>query len=165
VTPAETSDRPVPEAATETPLPAAKWIPAMAAAWLVPGLGHALLGRVRRGLFFAVIVVGSFALGMAHDGRLALADHHQRILSSLQVLANVGAGPVDLVARMVVYGEPAYRLPTDPSDPAYERRLRIFRERNRSAASIYGTAYLWTAGLMNFLLLFDVWDIARGRKH
>ena len=36
--------------------------------------------------------------------------------------------------------------------------------RQRSATSIYGTAYLWTAGLMNLLLLLDIWDIAVGRK-
>ncbi len=27
-----------------------------------------------------------------------------------------------------------------------------------------GTAYLWTAGLMNLLLLFDIWDIGRRKK-
>ncbi len=43
------------------------------------------------------------------------------------------------------------------------RRVEIFRERARSGVSIYGTAYLWTAGLMNLLLLFDVWDIGRKR--
>ena len=41
---------------------------------------------------------------------------------------------------------------------------RVFRERARSGVSIYGTAYLWTAGLMNLLLLFDVWDIGTRRK-
>jgi hypothetical protein len=29
---------------------------------------------------------------------------------------------------------------------------------------MYGTAYVWTAGLMNLLLLFDVWDVGRGKK-
>ena len=28
----------------------------------------------------------------------------------------------------------------------------------------YGTAFLLTAGLMNLLLLFDLWDIGRGRS-
>ena len=40
----------------------------------------------------------------------------------------------------------------------------LFRQGVRSALSIYGTAYLWTAGLMNLLLLLDVWDLSRGRK-
>lgn len=134
------------------------------AGWLVPGLGHALLGRIRRGVVFFVLVLGSFALGMAHDGRLALRDDRQPFLSALQVVANAGVGPADVAARAYVYGSPAYALPSDLSDPAYEERLRRLRDRTRSVLSLYGTAYLWTAGLMNWLLLFDVWDIARGKK-
>ncbi|MBZ5640661.1 MAG: hypothetical protein LAO51_18135 [Acidobacteriia bacterium] len=138
---------------------------ALGAAWLLPGLGHVVLGHVRRGLLFTAIVMGSFALGMAHDGRLALRDGRQAFLTTLQVVANVGVGPADLLARLAVYGEPAYAASDDGVGGAFESRVvRIFRERSRSGVSAYGTAYLWTAGLMNLLLLFDVWDIARGRK-
>ena len=133
--------------------------------WLVPGLGHVLVGRVRRGILFAAIVLGSFALGMAHDGRVALRDGRQPFLSTLQVVANAGVGPADLLARMRVYGAPAYALPNDRSDPVYDERVRTLRDRTRSKLSIYGTAYLWTAGLMNLLLLFDIWDIGRGAQN
>ncbi len=134
------------------------------AAWLLPGLGHVLLGRVRRGLLFAAIVIGSFAMGMAHDGRLALRDR-QAFLTSLQVVANSGVGPADLAARLAVYGEAAYAVPEEGDAGGFEPKVvRIMRERSRSALSAYGTAYLWTAGLMNLLLLFDAWDIARGRR-
>lgn len=136
---------------------------AVCGAWLVPGLGHLILGRVRRGLLFGFIVLGSFGFGLAHDGRLALRDPRQPFLTVLQVVANLGVGPADLLARLQVYGELAYSLP--PALHAGDsRRREIFRERTSSALSIYGTAYLWTAGLMNLLLLFDVWDIGRGRK-
>ncbi len=138
---------------------------AVLSGWLFPGLGHIVLGRVRRGIFFAVLVLGSFALGMAHEGRLALRDERGApILSALQVVANAGVGLPDLAARVGVYGEVAYALPGDPREAAYGERLRILRDRTKSIASIYGTAYLWTAGLMNLLLLFDLWDIGRGRK-
>jgi len=130
------------------------------AAWILPGLGHVLLGRVRRGLAFFVLVLGSFTLGIAHDGRLALRDPQQPILTTLQVVANVGVGPADLAARMAVYGGPVYSV----RDRVVSDALEILRDRSRSQASNYGTAYLWTAGLMNLLLLFDVWDIGRGRK-
>ena len=53
----------------------------------------------------------------------------------------------------------ARRVRTDGETPT-----QIFRQRARSGVSIYGTAYLWTAGLMNLLLLFDVWDIGRQRR-
>lgn len=137
---------------------------AVVAGWLLPGLGHALLGRLRRGIVFAAIVLGSFALGMAHDGRVALSDERQPFLSALQVVANAGVGPADLFARIHVYGAPVYALPKDHSEPAFDDNVRILRDRTRSKLSIYGTAYLWTAGLMNLLLLFDVWDIGRARR-
>ena len=138
---------------------------AIVSGWLIPGLGHIVLGRVRRGIFFATLVLGSFALGMAHDGRLALRDDRQApILSALQVVANAGVGVADLLARARVYGVATYSLPRDPAEREYGTRLTILRDRTKSIASIYGTAYLWAAGLMNLLLLFDIWDIGRGRN-
>jgi len=131
---------------------------AIVAAWLVPGLGHVVLGRTRRGLAFAALILGSFGLGLAHDGQLALHNPEKPFLTAMQVLANVGVGPLDTVARVVRYGEPAYRLGTS------RERLAVLREGIRSPLANYGTAYLWTAGLMNLLLLFDVWDIGRSRK-
>lgn len=144
-------------------VPIGKTLLALIAAWLVPGAGHAVLGRVRRGVFFFVLLFTAFGLGMAHDGRLALYSSRESLLTGLQVMANVGIGPADLVARMQVYGEAAYVLP-DTSHPSFQSRQDTFRERQRSAVSAYGTAYLWTAGLMNLLLLLDVWDIAKRRK-
>jgi len=126
---------------------------AVAAAWVFPGLGHVVLGRFRRGLLFAAIVLGGYVLGLTHQGRMALRDERQPFLSTLQVVANVGIGPTDLVARLKgIRGG----IDNDHS--------RTFRDRARSSLSIYGTAYLWTAGLMNLLLLFDVWDIGMARK-
>jgi hypothetical protein len=100
-------------------------------------------------------------LGLAHDGRLALRDERQPFLSSLQVIANLGIGPADGVARLYVYGALVYSL---PKGGMKNEHSRVFRQRTSSALAIYGTAYLWTAGLMNLLLLFDVWDIGMARK-
>jgi len=137
---------------------------ALVAGWVLPGAGHAVLGRLRRGIVFFVLVMGSFGLGLAHDGRLALYSSREWLLTSMQVLANVGVGPADTIARVSVYGEPAYVRKDGDPDPKQEARIETFRVRWRSALSIYGTAYLWTAGLMNLLLLLDVWDLSRGRK-
>ncbi len=137
---------------------------AVIAGWAVPGLGHLLLGRFARGLIFFGLLVGSYGLGLAHDGRLALRDERQPFLSSLQVLANVGIGSLDFWARRSVYGDLVYSMPLTSDSVTEPATSRTFRERTRSALSIYGTAYMWTAGLMNLLLLFDVWDIGRGRK-
>ncbi len=137
---------------------------AVLAGWFVPGLGHVVLGRLRRGLLFGALIFGAYGLGMAHDGRLALRDERQPFLSALQVAANVGIGPMDLISRFYVYGALVYSLPKGVQGGVENKYSRIFRERTRSSLSIYGTAYLWTAGLMNLLLLFDVWDIGNARK-
>ena len=150
------------ESVTATPGPA-KTAAALLCAWLVPGAGHVILGRMWRGLFFFAIVMGSFGLGLAHDGKLALYTNQDRVLSALQVIANAGVGPADAIARSGVYGDAVYLRP-ETVDPRYKHVVDTWRERQRSIVSIYGTAYLWTAGLMNILLLFDVWDIAVGRK-
>jgi hypothetical protein len=134
---------------------------ALTAAWLLPGLGHVVLRRFRRGAAFAFLILSCYALGLLHDGRLALRDSKQPFLSALQVVANIGVGPADLLARWEIYGEPVYALPADERGLAY---VEILRNRARSSLSLYGTAYLWTAGLMNLMLLFEVWDIATGRR-
>lgn len=142
----------------------ARGVAAVVAGWLLPGMGHVIVGRSVRGAIFAVLILGSFALGMAHDGRLALRDQRQPFLTTLQVVANVGVGIPDAIARWAVYGELTYALKTDPAYPTRVDRLGVLRERARGRMSIYGTAYLWTAGLMNLMLLFEVWDFATGRK-
>jgi hypothetical protein len=136
---------------------------ALVAGWLVPGAGHAVVFRVRRGILFFVLIMGSFGLGLAQDGRLALYSQREGFLTGLQLVANIGVGPADAVARMNVYGEAAYALP-DPYSSGYKPLVEKFRARQRSAVSAYGTAYLWSAGLMNLLLLMDIWDIAKRRK-
>ena len=136
---------------------------AIIAGWLVPGAGHAILGRVRRAALFFLLIMGSFGIGLAEDGRLALYSPRDGFLTGLQLVANLGVGPADALARIKVYGEAAYLLP-DQSDPGQASRIETFRNRQRAAVSAYGTAFLWSAGLMNLLLLLDVWDIAKRRK-
>lgn len=144
--------------------PLTRTVLALVAAWVLPGLGHVLLGRLRRGLLFGALLMGAWGFGLAHDGRLALRDERQPFLSTLQVVANVGIGPADLIARAFVYGAPVYALPHGIRSGIENEHARTFRERTRSGLSIYGTAWVWTAGLLNLLLLFDVWDLGRGRK-
>ena len=136
---------------------------ALIVGWLLPGAGHAMLGRMRRGILFFAVVMGSFGIGLAHDGRLALYSRQEGFLTGLQLVANVGVGPADLCARMSAYGEAAYVVPVQTT-AEYRPLIEKFRGRQSSAVSAYGTAYLWSAGLMNLLLLMDIWDIARRGK-
>lgn len=113
----------------------------MLLAWLVPGLGHLLLGRrLRAAVFCAVIVVG-FAVGLVLDGELLLPRAGDP-LSYLAAIANIGSGVLFFAARHFGLGQGVVTA------PGYE----------------YGNTFLLTAGMMNLLLILDTHDIAVGKK-
>lgn len=115
---------------------------AVALAWLFPGLGHFTLGRRRVALLYALIVTATFLLGLSFEGRLYSPDRSQP-LTFLATFAVYGAGIINIVARLF-------------SENPGGSILAVTYE--------YGCAYLLTGGLMNLLLMLDVWDIANGRK-
>lgn len=110
-------------------------------AWLVPASGHLLLGKRARALGFAVIIAAAFSLGLYLDGNLHRLVAGQP-LSLLATLGAMGSGLPYLVARFW------FGYTGVPEGPTYE----------------YGTIFLLSAGLMNLLLVLDVWDHAMGRK-
>lgn len=143
---------------------------ACALAWVIPGAGHWYLGRrARAGVFFCLVML-SFVLGAVLHGRFSVRDRRSPLLSTLQVVACIGTGPVEIVSRSLLYGGPVYFMPEEDSlqsgDAGRPRTVvgRLLRSRNEARDSAYGTAYLWTAGLMNLLLILDVFDIGIGRK-
>ena len=132
-------------------------------AWVVPGLGHAWLGRRGRFAAFFLIVISTFALGVVSGGTAPVIDRQQP-LSFLATLDGLALGPLDLVARRVTLGEVIYRLPDAEGDPHRQALLGRIRERVKIATFEYGSTFLLTAGLMNILLILDAFDIASGRK-
>lgn len=138
------------------------WLPCVLA-WVFPGLGHLYLGRRRRALVFCLVVLAAFILGLGSAGSSSLIDREQP-LSYLATFDNLALGPLDLVGRMVTFGSLAYRLPLNPADPRRAELTERLRTRVRSVTYEYGNTYLLTAGLMNILLILDVFDIASGRK-
>lgn len=118
-----------------------KWIGTVVAAWLVPGAGHFLLGRRSRGAAFFALVLLAVTVGCALEGNLYRMLPNQ----PLTILATLGS---------IGVGAPYFIL----------RYLLTYQGNVVSAGYEYGTAFLLTAGLMNLLLVLDVWDIARGRK-
>lgn len=111
------------------------------AAWLVPGAGHALLGRRGRALAFFAIVVFALVLGWQLEGELS----HELRGHPLEVLRTLGCLGLGLAWFVLHWGL------------GYSGHLE-------AAGYEYGSAFLLTAGLMNFLLVLDAWDIARGEK-
>lgn len=111
-------------------------------AWVFPGLGHYFLGRRRRALFYAAIVTLTFLFGLSFQGKL-YAPEQGAPLSLLATFAVFGSGLLNIVARLLL-------------DNPRGSILAVTYE--------YGCAFLLTAGLMNLLLMLDVYDIAIGRK-
>ncbi|MFQ5766421.1 MAG: DUF6677 family protein [Acidobacteriota bacterium] len=145
-------------AATRSP-----WIPGVAA-WLFPGAGHLLVGRVIPGLVFAGVILTTFCTGLVLNGTVYAMDAEQP-LSYLATFANLGVGPLDTVARLSSYGHLRYRIPDTRVDRVTrERVFKILRRRIISPSHAYGRTFLLTAGLMNLLLILDVFDICIGRK-
>jgi hypothetical protein len=110
-------------------------------AWLVPGAGHLYLRRWRRGILFLVLVMAALALGVGLEGKLWRFVPGQP-LSYLGTLACIFLGLPYFVLRFFMGYE------GDVLSQGYE----------------YGAAFLFTAGLMNLLLVLDTWDIAKGWK-
>ncbi|MFQ5720619.1 MAG: DUF6677 family protein [Acidobacteriota bacterium] len=133
-------------------------------AWLLPGAGHVLIGRRLSGVVFAVVIGVTFVAGLSMSGTVYALDFEQP-LSFLATAADVGVGPVELWARHETFGEVRFWMPDSKVDPKMrERVLRHTRRRVKEQGHAYGRTFLLTAGLMNLLLILDVFDRCIGRK-
>lgn len=116
-------------------------VPAAISGWLVPGLGHLMLGKKRRALAFFVVVTGLFVLGLYLHGELFRLDTSEP-LTLLAGLAEIGVGLPYFVAKMLGAGVGEVTALT------YE----------------YGYTFCIVSGLLNLLVALDAYDIAVGRK-
>lgn len=113
----------------------------MGLAWLVPGLGHLLLGRRLRAAVFAAVIFVAFVVGIALQGELVLPRPGDP-LSYLAAIATLGNGVLFILAEAAGLGHGVVTA------PSWE----------------FGNTFLLTAGMMNLLLVLDIHDIAVGRK-
>lgn len=111
------------------------------AAWAVPGAGHLWMGRRQKGIVFLLALPLMFLTGLLLHGRIFSFELSEPLVA-LAAVANVGAGAPWLVARMVEAGAGTVTAAT------YE----------------YGNCFLIVAGLLNFLVILDAYDIGMGRK-
>jgi hypothetical protein len=112
-----------------------------AAAWAVPGGGHLLLGRHRKGLVFLITLPLMFACGLWLEGRLFPFELSQPLVA-LAAFADIGIGMPYFVAKAMNQGA----------------------GRAIAATFEYGNAFLIVAGLLNMLVVLDAFDVAQGRK-
>ena len=115
-------------------------------AWIVPGLGHLIQGRMFRGLILAGAIWLMFIIGVASGGAYYPGFDYKdgQLLYLLNMVANLGNGLGNLIVYLV------------SRDPAPDVAARATFE--------YGGRFLETAGLLNFLAIMDALDINIGRK-
>lgn len=111
------------------------------AGWLLPGLGHALQRMWGRAVvvFFTVGIL--VTVGASMRGNLFTTNGNDAF-DTLGYVADLGAGSFYFVARSVeVHGADVSHAEGD-----------------------YGTRFLATAGVLNFLAALHAYEAARGRK-
>jgi hypothetical protein len=111
------------------------------AGWLVPGLGHLVQRKFWRAGVFFVSVCAMTAMGLAMGGRI-YPFQTENPLTILAFFADIGNFLVYLFAQFLSFGQGALDRAT------FE----------------FGTAYIAGAGLLNYLIALDAYDIARGKK-
>ncbi len=134
------------------PFPLARRTAAVLAAWLVPGAGHLALGRYGRGLLFFVTIAGAFVLGASIHGHLywptpdPSSFFHFDLITILWFVAEIGSGLCYILSNVLGIGTAP--IPQAAASPTFE----------------YGNTFMFLAGLLNYLVIHDAFDIAAGRK-
>ena len=111
------------------------------AAWVVPGAGHFWLGRRQKAPRFLVALTVMFVVGLLLQGRIFPFDLNEPLVGAGRGRRSRHGVPWAL-ARMLGQGAGTVTAVT------YE----------------YGNTFLIVAGLLNFLVILDAFDIAMGRK-
>ncbi len=115
-------------------------------AWLIPGLGHFLLGRKGRGAIVFFCVVVSFLVGVLLYGPMfqptTTGDVLTRLIQSAGFVGDIAVGLLYFVAVGAGYWPPDQAAHT----------------------ADYGSKFLVTAGLLNILAMVDAYEIATRQK-
>ncbi len=109
--------------------------------WLVPGLGHLLQKRFLRAAVFFTGVAALLVMGILMKGKFyGTGVMHPLLL--LGFVADLGNGLFFFLIRF----------------------LHLAAGDVKAATFHYGTAYMAAAGLLNYLVALNAFDIAKGRK-
>ena len=118
-----------------------KGIAVMILGWVVPGLGHAVQKKYLRAVLFFISILTMTGLGLAMGGRV-YPFQTDNPLTILAFFADLGNGLFYGLSRLFVWG-------------GGELERATFE---------FGTAYIAGAGLLNFLIALDAYDIGAGKK-
>ncbi|HEX8179845.1 MAG TPA: DUF6677 family protein [Pyrinomonadaceae bacterium] len=114
-------------------------------AWLVPGGGHLLLGRYGRGLLLGGVVYLLYIVGLLLGGHLYGPHNADEtgLLAYVFGLCDLGSG---LLYLTCLWGG-----------------IGLVDQASRATAE-YGNIFIMVAGLLNYLLALDAYDLSAGRK-
>jgi hypothetical protein len=111
-------------------------------AWAVPGLGHFLQRRVSKGIIFFGGISALLFLGLLMGGQVGLLYDLQPY-TIIRFIGGVGSGLFFAAVKLAGTGA------GNPLSPAFD----------------FGSTYLVCAGLINFLVAFNAFELAREGNH
>ena len=111
-------------------------------AWLLPGAGHCLIGRARRGAVFFFCLAALFLLGLQMDARLQMYVGLEDPLALLRSTAQMAIGLPYFVARYMGFAAGNVKA--------------VMHE--------YGNTFTEVSGLLNVLIMLDAYDTLTGRR-
>lgn len=109
--------------------------------WFIPGLGHLSLRKFYRGAIFFASICSMAALGLIMGGKI-YSFQTENPLTILAFFSDIGNGLLFILGKSFSFG---------------------LGELNKSTFE-FGTAYIAGAGLLNYLIALDAYDIAAGKK-
>lgn len=118
-------------------------LPAMVlvAGWLIPGLGHLLLGKWVRALLIFVSILGLFLFGLGMQGKIYQAGSGD-ILDILGFAGQLGLGLICGLAHWLGWGASS----------------------SVNTLADFGTKFIVIGGLLNYMAAVDAHSLANGRK-
>jgi hypothetical protein len=109
--------------------------------WLFPGGGHFIQKKILKGVVFSIGILLLLALGLVMQGKFfGLKPFHPLWL--LGFLGDLGNGIFYVIIQLVGLGKGTIE----------------------SVTFHYGTTYMVSAGLLNYLVALNAFDIARGKR-
>lgn len=139
-------------------------------AWLVPGAGHAYLGRTKRGLIIFVTIGATFWAGVAMGGVMTSDARYEPWWFSAESLTGIH-GLVGWARQAKIYrqvdaeiGPPPSANTPDGRPGRYRMQVDLFLAKRKIdlvyPVGIAALAFAGVAGLLNLLCVFDAATLA-----
>ncbi len=111
-------------------------------AWAIPGLGHILQRKIHKGIIFFAGILALLLLGLRMGGQVGLLYDLQPY-TIIRFIGGLGSGLFFAAVKLAGAGA------GNPLSPAFD----------------FGSTYLICAGLINFLVAFNAFELAREAGH